>query len=310
MSCAFGENLACICPAQVSGFWQWALYVRRRAESHGRQVVYINIDESSILQACPPRRGICLRRRYWPSRRLPTGPAAKNRRRGAISLVAMVSSKHSLQRHLPQIFIGNMNALPRKSIQHIPEGNVKFWRKRSSWVNTEVMVNILKELAQVLPRSGSTQYVLVLDCCAVHLSELVLTECRRQSWWLLYVPPHCTRLLQPLDCSVFGAWKESFRKGYRCMKARNPNGSVSLREWVDLLLDVTQKKLCDRSWTDSFYETGLMGSGARLSADLQHLQLPYPSEVCVPSAVGLLPQGREALLPCLLDCQRQPRLLS
>ena len=289
----------------MSGFWQWASYLRRRAELRGRQVIYINIDESSILQSCPNRKGICLRRRYWPSKRLPAGPSAKHRRRGAVSLVAMISSKGSLQRKLPQIFLSSTRVLSKKDIQHVPPGSVKFWRRRSSWVNKDVMVDILKELSQVLPRSDSVQYVVLLDCCAVHLSEPVLREFHRQSWWPLYVPPHCTALLQPLDCTVFGPLKESYRKGQRLLKAQHQDGYFSARQWVDLLSQVTQNRLCETKWTNSFFSVGVQGHGASLNTDLQHLQLAYPSTGEKPAAPGLLPQGREALMTLLLDCPRQ-----
>ena len=60
-------------------------------------------------------------------------------------------------------------------------------------MNKDVMVDILKELSHVLPRSDSVQYVVLLDCCAVHLSEPVLREFRRQRLvaFVCSTPLHC-----------------------------------------------------------------------------------------------------------------------
>ena len=296
------------CSLQVLGFWQWSLFLRTKAAEHGRNLVYINIDESSMLQTCPSRRGVCIPRRLWPRKRVPVGAPYQKRRRGAASLIAMLSSQRSLQRRLPQVVLANSRVLPKKilaRISDVGERRVKIWRAASSWVNSTVMVRVLEELAEALPRKDTVQYVIVLDCCAVHLSEPVVAACHRQHWWIMFVPPHCTAWLQPLDCSVFGPLKARCQKQLRVRKRLSPDGSVSVQEWVELLSTCATETLSETTWVDSFYKVGLQGRGKFLSADLKDLALEYPTGGNMPSSNDVLPRHKEALLPDLLRCRRQ-----
>ena len=84
---------------QVLGFWQWSLFLRTKAAEHGRNLVYINIDESSMLQTCPSRRGVCIPCRLWPRKRVPVGAPYQKRRRGAVSFRGPLVTPRGLQGH-------------------------------------------------------------------------------------------------------------------------------------------------------------------------------------------------------------------
>ncbi|CAE6925339.1 unnamed protein product [Symbiodinium sp. CCMP2592] len=272
----------------VSGFWEWCLHLRQTAASYGREPIFINIDESSMPQFCKAKRGVCIRRSDWPAGKVPCGP--RKPPRNTATLLAMISSEGTLQ-----------NAQTASAAT-----TVQYWRRKSSWVNGPVMVQALEELAKALGPlrlSDSKQIVIVWDCCRVHLTEEVLTACKRLHFWLLFVPTHITSLLQPLDTCVFGPLKQRMRRRYA--EAMRGSGCVSVAQWLQLLQEVTVTMLSERSWQKSFRSVGISGS-APLSADLQHLgiEYPLPEPGRVLSLTKLLPPGSDSKCELLLNCPR------
>ncbi|CAE7292315.1 unnamed protein product [Symbiodinium sp. CCMP2592] len=294
--------------AKVSGFWEWCLHLRQTAASYGREPIFINIDESSMPQFCKAKRGVCIRRSDWPAGKVPCGP--RKPPRNTATLLAMISSEGTLQKCLPQILIGNERCFPRRLLLSAQTASaattVQYWRRKSSWVNGPVMVQALEELAKALGPlrlSDSKQIVIVWDCCRVHLTEEVLTACKRLHFWLLFVPTHITSLLQPLDTCVFGPLKQRMRRRYA--EAMRGSGCISVAQWLQLLQEVTVTMLSERSWQKSFRSVGISGS-APLSADLQHLgiEYPLPEPGRVLSLTKLLPPGSDSKCELLLNCPR------
>ena len=122
---------------------------------------------------------------------------------------------------------------------------VKFWRKKSSWVNTEIMLDILRETALTMAEFPELQPILVMDCAPVHLARQVLDRAAVLGIWILPVPARCTFLLQPCDTHVFSPYKAFLRRLYR--ECKTDEGVVTPEVWLQNLVDAATKFMCGRT---------------------------------------------------------------
>ena len=296
---------------QVAGLWEWSVFLRDKAASHGRDVVFVNLDESPIPQDFKTGRGFCLPKSQWPLGKLPSG--SRKGPRGTATLIAMTCSEPSWQERLPQILLGNHRVFPRRHLTRVQAeapATVRYWRAKSSWVNAKTMVRILQELSDTIGVCRTEQVVIVMDCSRVHLTEEVIRMCQRLYYWILYVPTHTTPLLQPLDAAVFGPLKQQLRRQVRVLKEGNQDQDVFVQRWMTLIGTVAADMLSRRTWARSFHSVGIAGSGCNLSADLQQLGLRYPQTPAAPDLSLLLPKGYESMHALLLSCRRKRLRLS
>ena len=244
-----------------------------------------------------------VRRRWWGNRTRPHQKISLSKRRTMATHVAMTCSRHDIQPKLPQIFIGNKKCFSDDLMSHFDgnmPGNVQFWQEKSSWNTSALMVEILEELAKVTSQYPECQFVLLLDVAQIHLSKAVIRAAADHNIWLLFVPPKCTWLLQPLDACTFSSYKSFLRNAYR--DSKNSDGVVTDIAWASTLIRVASKFMCSRKWGSTFESTGVTGSRAHglLTRDLRALevardwqlpglQLPTPSR---DQLLRLWPQGK------------------
>ena len=191
-----------------------------------------------------------------------------------VTHVGMCTHRRDVQPLLPQIFIGNYYCFTlalMAAISTLLPPQVKFWRRRSSWNNSELMLEILLELSSALASRPEFQIILVLDAASIHLTLAVIRKAAELGIWLLVVPPRATYALQPLDTHVFSCYKAFLRRAYR--DAKDEQGNVTLLAWARMLVSVATHFLNGRSWENAFVQTGLLGDRreARLDRELRDL---------------------------------------
>jgi hypothetical protein len=255
--------------SQVSGFWSWCDWLREQAVAIGREPLFLNLDETAVPQSSPDAIGMVVRKRWWPAKKRPVQRVPKSKRRGMVTHVGLVTHNSTVQGRLPQIVVGNkrcftpemMNAAVRSA-----PAKVKFWRKKSSWVNTEIMLDILREIALTVAEFPELQPILVMDCAPVHLARQVLDRAAVLGIWILPVPARCTFLLQPCDTHVVSPYKAFLRRLYR--ECKTDEGVVTPEAWLHNLVDAATKFMCGRTWRHAFEQTGLLGDRSHLTRDL------------------------------------------
>ena len=246
---------------QVHTFWTWANYLKSQAPT-GRNTVFINMDETSLPFGLASLKGNKFVRR---PKKVGAGPGhdrlPSSHKRGALSLIAFVSSEPSLQKHLPQILLGNKHQLAqklRRRIAHKDFGKLLIWSAPSAWVSHPIMSRILETLsASLRDFSAGRHFVLVLDCARCHISADLVNKATRLHLWMLFIPAKLTWLLQPLDVQVFRSFKSKFRAEYfhaRCLKL---GGVISMLEWLDMVAKVVRIVLSESTWASAFDKTGI-----------------------------------------------------
>lgn len=281
--------------------------MRQQADASGREPLYINLDETGVNRAHPKAVGMIVGRSWWQGRGRPFQRVPKKQLRQMVTHVGLCTHNTTVQGRLPQIWIGNQTIFTHDFMTVVGQrapGKVKFWRERSSWNNTQLMLRILTEIALALSEFPDYQPILVLDCAPMHVSPRVLRMANALGIWILPVPARCTFLMQPCDTHVFSPYKSFLKRRYRELK--DARGIVTTEAWAQMLIEVSTSFMCGRPWHLAFEQVGLIGDRSHLTRDLQAVRvapLP-PAPMPVPtyrSVRDIMPRNRRVPYSQLLS---------
>ena len=250
--------------------------------------------------------GMVVSKKWWPRAHRPVQRVSKSKQRSMILHVGLCTHNSEVQGRLPQIFIGNHRCFTpplMAAVTQAAPSKVKFWRMKSSWNTSALMITILTELALALADFPMFQPILVLDCASIHLTAKVLGAASAMCIWMLPVPARCAFLLQPCDTHVFSPHKAFLHNA--CRSYKNDNGIVTPEAWARALTNVAIVFMCSRHWLHAFEQTGILGNRDRLSRDLCALQAQLPAlPVSMPTLAQMreiLPRGRQVPYSKLLS---------
>lgn len=259
-----------------------------------KEVVWINLDETSIPRMSGGGKGYVVSRRNWAGARGPSRPAKKSLTRCRITHMAAIASRSDVQAKLPQVFLLNRRTVSAAEFAALtlPSG-VHAWRRPTSWSTIETTLDILCLLAVCLEEfMHEVQFVILLDMAPCHLSARVVERAAELGFYLAYIPARCTSLVQPLDAMVLGPYKDYI---FKRMRKREVGGELSVQAWFDCLVDGCKHFLNARKWNIAFEKTGVLQTGC-LSRSLSSLELATPSQpVEFPSPeliYSTFPQGK------------------
>lgn len=215
-------------------------------------------------------------------------------KRTALSLVAFLASKSEFQGLLPQIFLSNEHLLTKAEADELNETtaeNTFFIRRNSSWVNNEVLVQILQLVKASLGKvMDSHRIVLSMDTDKAHLHVRVVRECARLGFFLHFVPASVTKWLQPLDVLVFKRYKDWIATETEKRRALAPGGRLSKVEVFSLYAEGVHAVMEGEPWGRAFELAGLIGQTGTSAELLKRLGCHGPVSVpsTLPSATNLL----------------------
>jgi hypothetical protein len=271
--------------------FRWSNFLGEFTSSAGRPVLRVNLDETSIPLVPRPRKGYVIfgsRRRRWVPAPGP-GPSL-SLRRSSVSLVAFLCDDPVLQLRLPQVFVSNEHVLTVADVAQLNatcRPNVFVVRRKSSWVNAALLVQIVELLAKCLREALSThRIVLHMDASRVHLHRSVLKACSRLGLYVLLLPASMTGWVQPLDVSVFSLFKGWVRSELERRRLGAPAGVVSRADIVAVYSEGIHAVMESKSWAAAFEATGLRGQ-ANLSSRFM-FRLGWERPEVTPSTLPLL----------------------
>ena len=238
--------------------WQWYHFLQGQVP-HGRPVLRLNLDETSIKFWYEPRQGLCRPKGQAP--RIGLGrKASRAQLRKAFSHIAIICDDPCLQPHLPQVLLVNQRTVSaelHRRWNSLPGCNAKLWRGKSAWINKQTFAQVIRELGKVVrKRAGSHQAILLLDAHKCHFSTSTLSACREYNIWPVLIPARMTSLLQPLDTHVFSRFKMFLRTRLHQTMLTGANEDLTSEQVIDALLHAIKGVLQRHSWAQAFNWNG------------------------------------------------------
>ena len=290
---------------EVTAVWQWWNYLASHC-SPEKQLLRLNLDETAVRPYMDPVRGLVVTGTE-EARDKPLRSASRRQQRTCLSHIAIVCDDTSVQPVLPQIIVGNCKAVLKKvqaTLAPQLRENVFLLRRKSAWVNADLMVNVLKVLGTVLqPYTDERQPILLMDACPAHLAAKVFRAAARANVWVIIVPAKLTGLLQPADTHVFYRYKMYLRKQLEHFVITSASGSVSIE---DLILAINQGVQCvlqKYAWSAAFDANGFSVGQHHTRAKIWRAMGVLPANCKIYSEMLSLEQWQSiwpagALIPC------------
>ena len=134
------------------------------------------MDETSV-KLCPPpvRKGWAVGDRRGVLQL--GGDSSLTRRRSAVTLVSFLCDDQDIQPLLPHIFLSNEHVLSAADVEELNSSSdprFLFSRRRSSWVNSSVLVEILEVLTVCLSEIMTTRRIILCMDTLGHICTRVL----------------------------------------------------------------------------------------------------------------------------------------
>ena len=243
------------CEAEAA--WQWHNHLESQVEV-GKKLLRINLDETALCLCQDDQKGnVFLTKGHNAMQK-----ASLAARRAYVTHVALVCDDATVQQSLPQIVICNERTLPQKlhaALQASLGENFVLLRCASAWVNTDVMVEIVRLLAAALESYVKTfQPLLMLDAFRAHIEVRIFHAGTRHNIWVLVVPAGMTWLLQVLDTHVFKAYKACLRNAYQLLCVQTGLETHSLALLLDAVREATAVVINTEGWADAFTKNGAL----------------------------------------------------
>ena len=278
---------------EVRGFWHWIDFLVAEAKASGKEPLFLNLDETSISQWWSQPKGCVVLRKRWRDGVPPKAGVPANRRRGAVTLCALITHKTDVQPFLPQLVLGNKRILPPSFCAEVSAGAVKFWSEASGWMTHPVLLRYLSLLTEVLHGLPQYQPVLIMDCAPAHMSGEIFAFARDNGLKLCFVPGGCTGHVQPLDVACFGPLKAFLRREARGLLSEK--SFCSKLDWALAIKKAATHFLRSRRWCHVFQQCGILGDRSALKGFLESMAVKY-AEV-EPAPVAPSPDVIAKLLP-------------
>ena len=286
---------------QVRICWQCCNYWHDMLlASDNKPIVFLNCDESNVIMDAHHRSGVLVRRRDV---RGVFFSDEQHTSRGSFTILAWISSNPEIQKELDQFFIVSkklMNQRTFASLQPLLQERTHLWRLESAWLNSHVFIACLKELNKSLRRWRERyNFVIVLDCASIHMSDDVLRAARILRLPLVFFPRNSTWLLQPLDTHVFRTLKSKIRSLQRREALSRRCFRMNLNETVRHSILAVQEVVNQRDWSRAFNHNGVTEHqrlvGSRLRKTLQYSE-PFDigsSRPSVADVLSILPRNKQ-----------------
>lgn len=171
---------------QVLACWRWSNFLES-LNTEKKPVLRINVDESSLKMHVAMQPGLvvepCAKRRRQMLRE---GQGADlGTRRAAVALIAFACDVGTLQPLLPQVVVCNERLMNIGDLEDVADQcgpTVWLVRRRSSWVNAEFMVTVIRLLAKCLTTPCCTWTHALLTCTRQFLMLAPMLVFTSTSW--------------------------------------------------------------------------------------------------------------------------------
>jgi hypothetical protein len=111
----------------------------------------------------------------------------------------------------------------------------EFTATENGWTSDITALEWLQKvfIPQSAPRNSSEARLLILDGHGSHETTEFMWECFSNNIYLLFLPPHTSHVLQPLDLSVFAPLKQAYRKQLSFLSLLTDSTPLGKRNFLD-----------------------------------------------------------------------------
>ena len=149
---------------KVNAFWRHLRYLYQKFAD--RDILMLNVDETSVGYTMKPRLGNVVA----PA----VAKVSKQDRRGAWTYLSLICNSTDVQGKLPHYLIGSKTRLTRKLLRAqkaLPPTRLKIIAQKSAWTSAANLVQLLRDIGEVLKLYPGKQGILLLDCAPRPLAK-------------------------------------------------------------------------------------------------------------------------------------------
>jgi hypothetical protein len=180
----------------------------------------------------------------------------------------------------------------------------KWDHQKKGWTDNSIGLEWLRKVFIPLtqPDDPFEARLLVLDGHGSHATVEFIWECFQNNIQLLYLPPHASHVLQPLDVAVFSPLKTAYRKYLGYATYLNDSSVAGKRNFLECYRRARLDALSASNITSGWKATGLWPVSVKhplLSPLL--LKKPLPKRPITPKATQN--NGQVNILPKLISLE-------
>jgi hypothetical protein len=164
-------------------------------------------------------------------------------------------------RHLPPLVIWKgvnvqQQWFPTEGLEGFKEW--LFTTSPKGWTSHAISLDWLTKI--FIPRTktvGNRPRLLIVDGHGSHCAEEFMVQCYKHNIHLLFLPPHASHVLQPLDLSVFSPLKAAYRRELGKLIYKDDDTPVGKRGFLQCYAKARQAGLAEKNVLAGWKATGL-----------------------------------------------------
>ena len=135
-----------------------------------------------------------------------------------------------------------------------PYQGCKFTATDNGWTSDATALEWLQKvfIPQTAPRDPKEPRLLIFDGHGSHETLEFMWECYSNNIYLLFLPPHTSHVLQPLDLSVFSSLKHAYRKRLGALALLNDSTPIRKQNFLNCYklarIDALTVTNCKAGW--------------------------------------------------------------
>jgi 4-hydroxybenzoate polyprenyltransferase len=243
--------------------------------------VRINGATDSVIRSWWPRLNIPAIKAILPANRYNFDEFGIMEGQGTNGLVVGSSQTRAIQRKVPgsrawtsflECISATGVALPPavifkgKSVQQqwfpIDKDELKEWKFTATdkgWINRAVALEWLEEvfIPRTQPSDPSQSRLLILDGHDSHTTDDFMWACYKNNIQLLFLPPHTSHVLQPLDLSIFSPLKHTYRKLLNRMTSWTESTVVGKQMMIKCIVEARKQAITAHNIKAGWRASGL-----------------------------------------------------
>jgi DDE superfamily endonuclease/Tc5 transposase DNA-binding domain len=127
--------------------------------------------------------------------------------------VSIVETVSAAGKHIRCLVIFKGKNIQSSWFRHDQVPDWQYTCSENGWTSNNIGIQWLKEIfiPETLPKRAGANRILLLDNHGSHITTEFMWICFQNNIRLVYLPPHSSHVLQPLDLSIFSQIKRSYR---------------------------------------------------------------------------------------------------